>query len=156
MKSIVTTVLVFVIAALTGCANVPMTAQNGNANVYAPRQALAAGRVIDGIVTQVRIVTIESSTNSKLAGGAIGGIVGNLLARNANNTARTGATLIGGALGAVAGHQLGKHEAEEVVVMMADGYRRVLVQEPGAAPRRVNQRVLVLINGDEARIIDRM
>lgn len=156
MKSIVTTVLVLVIAALTGCANVPMTAQNGNPNVYAPRQAMAAGRVIDGIVTQVRIVTIESTNNAKLAGGALGGIVGNLLARNANNTARTGATLISGVLGAVAGHQLGKTDAEEVVVQMADGYRRVFVQEPGAAPRRVGQRVLVLVNGDEARIVDRM
>jgi len=107
-------------------------------------------------VTQVRTVTIQGSNNSTLGGGALGAVVGNLLAHKGTGTARTAATVLGGVLGGVAGNQFSKSQAEEVIVQMADGYRRAFVQQPGDAPRRVGQRVLVLVNGEEARIVDRM
>ena len=149
MKKITTIVLALIVTVLTGCAST-----HGNPNVYTRNQAMAPGRVIQGMIIQVRPVVIASSGIAQAGGAAAGAGVGALLTRNTSGTVRAVAMIGGAALGLLGGNNVGTKEAEEIVVRLTDASSRVIVQEPGATPRRPGEKVFLLINGTQARIVE--
>lgn len=151
MKMITTIALALIVAVLTGCAST-----HGVPNAYTRNQAMAPGRVIDGMIIQVRVVNIASSGTAQMGGAAAGAAAGALLGRNTSGAKRAIAILGGAALGMYGGNQLGAKQAEEIVVRLSDASSRVIVQEPGAVPHRAGEHVLVLVNGTQTRIVERM
>lgn len=151
MKKIITIALAFIVTVLTGCAST-----HGNPNVYTRSQAMAPGRVIAGMIIQVRPVTIASSTNAQLGGAAAGAATGALLTRNTSGVVRAVGIIGGAVAGIMGGNQLGTTQSEEIVVRLTDASTRVIVQEPGTYPRRPGEHVLVLVNGTQTRIVERM
>ncbi|MBK4736016.1 outer membrane lipoprotein [Noviherbaspirillum pedocola] len=157
MKTIVTIALALVVSVLTGCAGMPMmNAQNANPNVYGRNQAMAAGYVIEGTVVQVRHVTIAGSGSGQTYGAIAGGAAGLWLGRNTSGAVRALTTIAGAFGGSEVGRRVTASQGEEIIVRLVDGTNKVIVQEPGAINAQVGERVAVLINGSQTRIVSRM
>lgn len=63
-------------------------------------------------------------------------------------------TMIGGVGGTMIGSRVGRSVGEEVVVQLADNLgTRVVVQEKGNMVLAAGQKVLLLVNGMETRIV---
>lgn len=157
MKTIVTIAFAFVVSMLTGCAGMPMlNGQNANPNVYSRNQAMAAGYVIEGAVVQVRQVTIAGSGSGQAYGAIAGGAAGLWLGRNTSGAVRTLTTIVGALGGSEVGRRVTTSQGQEIIVRLVDGTNKVIVQEPGAINATVGERVAVLINGTQTRIVSRM
>lgn len=77
MKSnfVITIILAVVTVFLTGCAGMNLP-QDGNPDFYSRAQTMRTGQVVQGVVLQVRDVSIGSGSAAKSLGAAAGGIAG--------------------------------------------------------------------------------
>lgn len=152
--SIIATILAVVISMLTGCASSPLT-QGGNPDMYDRTQAMQPGRVVKGTVIQVREVRVSSSKMANTIGAVVGGVTGYAIARGrtSNGAASTLAGLAGAAAGNAFAALVGESKANEIVVELPGNDIRVVVQEKGQQLPSTGQKVLLLVNGAQVRIV---
>lgn len=121
---------------------------------YENNQRMSMGTVREGVVLQTREVRIGGTKTATGIGAVVGGAVGGAVASNKN--AGFLLSLVASTLGAAAGGALGQavtsSGALEIVVKMGNDVR-VIVQEVTDVNPRSGDRVLVLVNGSEARIV---
>lgn len=111
--------------------------------------------VLDGVVLSTRAVTVDGSQSGigAAAGGVVGGIAGSSVGGR-----REGAIV--GVLGAVAGGVIGnaveraatREEAVEILVQLAGGERRAIVQARGSENIAPGDQVIIVTTGGKARV----
>lgn len=143
----------FLFAALAPFASV----QGQSGNVYG--QAQIRGSVQEGVVLQTRNVMTEPQTyNQQMIGTTVGGVVGGLIghAINRNNNSYVGG-LIGAAAGGIAGNvvasNIARTEAREILLRTTDGGIMAVVQPLPAPEVAAGDRIAVLNQGGQLRII---
>lgn len=152
MKSITRKIVILMSAVLlSACSTVPQFSQRGNPDTYARGQAMKQGKVMQGVVLQARDITLKSGGAPIATGAGLGAGLGALLGRNSKN--QKWIALATGGAGFLAGASAGTTTAQEIVVVLGDGTSRVIVQEPGSVQARKGDKVLVLVNGPESRIV---
>jgi len=136
---------------VSGCAK-----PSASANVYNYNQTQRDQIVRNGIVINVRPITIQSDQTSgggAIAGGAVGGVAGSAVG---GGTGRTLAIIGGAILGALAGNavedQMGKKDGLEITVRLDNGETRVIAQEADL-PIMMNQRVQVVSGAGPTRVV---
>ena len=126
----------------------------GDAPASQARTALPvkSGKVLD--VQEVHI-DIPAGPNSGLLGGAIGAAAGALLGKDGGWQGQALAGTLGAAAGAKAGQMLSaeKRPAQQVIVQPDNGEPVAIIQEAGAAPLAVGQRVYLVGNGQALRAV---
>lgn len=135
----------------TGCVTVAQ--QQGDPDVYSRNQAMAPGIVCEAIVLQVREVKISASEKYSAYGSIAGGLAGYALTKGNSKAAAALGVLAGALAGGFAGKFAGESLGEEIVVRLSNGEARVIVQERGTSAIMAGNRILVLVNGPEARIV---
>lgn len=153
LKAILT---LLAVAILTGCAGAPLVSQQGNPNIYTRGQTMSPGHVVEGTVLQSRKVQIAAGSTMTGLGASIGGVLGAVAANKKGYAVQSVGALLGAVAGGALGNAAGKTEGNEIVVQLADNSLRVIVQEPGAVAAVAGERVLLLINGSEARVVGRL
>lgn len=156
MKCIKTILALIAVAVLAGCACSPLALQQGNPDTYSRGQAMSPGYVVEGKVVQARKVKISASSTMTGLGATVGGLIGAVASHKKSGALQTVATMLGAAAGAAAGKVAGNTEGNEIVVLLSDDSMRVIVQEPGAITAVAGEKVLLLINGTETRIVGRL
>lgn len=145
MKLLLTALLA---AALAGCSTTsPDVIQRGDA------QRLS--QVQDAVVLNVRPVTVEGSQSG--LGGAAGGVVGGVAGSSVGGRRES---VVVGVLGAVAGAVAGnaveraatREDAVEVLVQLASGERRAVVQARGNENLQPGDKVLLITSGNKTRV----
>lgn len=153
IKSSIAIVLSLVVLTTTGCSTTAMS-QGGNPDSYARGQTMAPGRVVEGIVLQTRPVNISGTKMATMIGATIGGLAGAALTKGkSNNFVTLLSGVAGAAAGGVAGTFVGETKGEELVVKLGDNDVRVIVQEKTNTAPVAGDRILVLVNGTQARVI---
>jgi outer membrane lipoprotein SlyB len=127
-----------------------------NPDVVSRHDAQRMSTVLDGTIVAVRDVVVDGiqSGLGGAAGGIIGGVAGSSLRGNREST-------IGGVIGAVVGGVVGnavervatKEDAVELIVQLASGERRAIVQARGAESLNVGDAVMVVTTGGKARVV---
>jgi len=112
--------------------------------------------VLDGVVISTRPVTVEGSQSGVGAGaGAVaGGVAGAHVGKGSG-------TIVGGTVGAVAGgvagnaveRQVTREEAVEILVQLASGERRAIVQAKGSEPLKPGDAVMIISEGGRSRVV---
>ena len=124
--------------------------------------ARAALAVKKGVVVDIQTVTIEipSTTTAKGLGGVIGGLAGALLgAGNGGSSNSWQAQTLAGSVGAAAGTKVGEwisketRDAQQVIVQPDQGEPLAVVQEAGADPLTVGQRVYIVGQAPALRVV---
>lgn len=151
-KSIVFAALI----AFAGTSLAGPISQGGQPDVYTRNQSMQMGRVVEGTVVQVREVTIGSGTTANTIGAVVGGVAGAAIGQKHGAAAMTVATLLGGAAGTLFGSMAGQTKGDEIVVNLGNQGYQSIVQERGAFSYSPGQKVLVMINGMEARIVSKL
>ncbi|UXY15907.1 hypothetical protein N8I74_02500 [Chitiniphilus purpureus] len=134
---------------LGGCAT------SDSANVYKRSQMRNAATVQSGVVEQVREVRMEDSTGiGAVAGGVIGGVAAGRNIGGGSGRVVSGVigTIVGGLIGNRLEEQLTSKDALEVTVLLDNGQRLVVVQEADQ-PLAPEQRVNVLSDGQNTRVV---
>lgn len=113
--------------------------------------------VTDAVVLSVRPVTVEGSQSG--VGAATGGLVGGAAAYSAGGSNPTNAAvvgLLGAAAGAVAGNLIERtgtrEDAYEIVLQLAGGERRAIVQGKGEETFKPGDAVLLINAGGKIRV----
>lgn len=148
-------VLSLIVFTATGCSSTALS-QGGNPDSYVRGQTMAPGRVVEGVVLQTRQVGISGSKVATTIGATIGGLAGAALTKGKSNnfvTFLSGA--VGAAAGGIAGAFISETKGEELVVKLADNDVRVIVQEKTSTAPIAGDRILVLVNGSEARVVSK-
>lgn len=94
-------------------------AQSGN--IYAPQQAQVAGDVMEGDVLQVSVKDVESNTEMRAVGAAVGGVLGLALASRSGTVqnrfaVNTVGSVLGGLLGERATSKFATSRAQEIIL----------------------------------------
>lgn len=135
---------------LAGCAS-------SSPDVVRRADAQRLSTVSDAVVLSVRPVTVDGSQSG--VGAATGGLIGGAAAygaggSNPGNAAVVG--LLGAAAGAVAGNiveRVGTREdAYEIIVQLAGGERRAIVQAKGEETFKPGDAVLLINSGGKIRV----
>lgn len=136
-------------AALGACASSsPDVIQRGDT------QRLA--QVQDGVVLAVRPVVLEGSQSG--VGAAVGGVTGAVAGYSASGVQREGQVLglLIGVAGAAAGNMIERmstrEEAVEILVQLAGGERRAIVQAKGGEVLAPGDAVMLITTGGKVRI----
>lgn len=139
------------VALISGCAN-----PSASANVYNYNQTQRDQIVRNGVVINVRPITIQKDQTSgagALAGGALGGVAGSAVG---GGTGRTLAIIGGAIVGALAGNvvedRVGKKDGLEITIRLDNGETRVIAQEADL-PILMNQRVQVVSGAGPTRVV---
>lgn len=109
---------------------------NRSGGDYSRNETLRGGDVVDATVLMVREVVQESTDASSAigtaAGGAIGGLAGSKIGKG-NGRYVTGilGAIAGAAIGQTAGRYASERMAGEVLVQLANGPKKFIVQEDG-------------------------
>ena len=113
--------------------------------------------VTDAVVLSVRAVTVDGSQSG--VGAATGGLVGGAAAYSAGGSNPTNAAVVGilgAAAGAVAGNLIERagtrEDACEIVLQLAGGERRAIVQGKGEETFRPGDAVLLVNSGGKVRV----
>lgn len=111
--------------------------------------------VLDGVVLSVRQVRVEGSQSGvgAVAGGAVGAIGGSSIGGRRDSK-------VGGVLGAVAGAVVGhaveraatREDAVEILVQLAGGERRAIVQAQGSEVLQAGDAVIIVTQGGRVRV----
>jgi outer membrane lipoprotein SlyB len=144
-----------ILFAITGCSSTALN-QGGNPDSYARGQTMVPGRVMEGTVLQIRQVSISGTKMASTIGAAIGGLAGAALTKGkANNFGMLLTGAVGAAAGGIVGTFASESKGTEIVVKLSDNNVRVFVQEKTGTAPVAGDKVLVLINGTEARIVSK-
>jgi outer membrane lipoprotein SlyB len=149
-KLMLTTSMVGLILALTGCAG------SKGGDVYSREDARRPMSVRMATVEGIRAVKLEG-TKSPLGAGAgavVGGLAGSGVARDAKGQA-IGAVLgavVGGIAGALAEERGTREDAVEITVRTEDGKLMAYVQAGDVNEFKVGERVRILGSGGETRV----
>lgn len=127
-----------------------------NPDVIRPGEAQYLSTVQDAVVINVRPVVVEGQQSG--AGGISGAVIGNIAGGSLGGRRDHG---IGGVLGAVAGAVIGnsverfgtREEAVEIMLQMANGDRRALVQARGDENFAPGEAVLLVTTGGRTRVM---
>ena len=150
MKKLISlTLTVAAIATLAACAN-------SSPDVIRRQDAQTMSQIQDAVVLSVRSVTVDGSQSG--IGGVVGGVVGAIAGSAGSGVQREQNVL--GVLGAVAGAAAGnaierastKEEAIEVVVQLANGDRRAIVQAKGGETLLAGDKVVIVTTGRKVRV----
>lgn len=150
MKKIISLALtVAAIATLAACAS-------SSPDVIRRSDTQTLSQVQDGVVLTVRAVTVDGSQSG--VGGAVGGVVGAIAGSAGSGVQREQNVL--GVLGAVAGAAAGnalerlstKEEAVEIIVQLANGDRRAIVQAKGGETLLAGDKVIIVTSGGKVRV----
>ena len=150
MKKLISlTLTVAAIATLAACAN-------SSPDVIRRQDAQTMSQIQDAVVLSVRSVTVDGSQSG--IGGVVGGVVGAIAGSAGSGVQREQNVL--GVLGAVAGAAAGnaierastKEEAIEVVVQLANGDRRAIVQAKGGETLLAGDKVVIVTSGRKVRV----
>jgi outer membrane lipoprotein SlyB len=111
--------------------------------------------VLDGVVLSVRQVRVDGSQSGvgAVAGGAVGAIGGSSIGGRRDSK-------VGGVLGAVAGAVVGnavervatREDAVEILVQLAGGERRAIVQAQGGEALQPGDAVIIVSQGGRVRV----
>jgi outer membrane lipoprotein SlyB len=111
--------------------------------------------VLDGTVLSVRDVKVEGSQSGvgAGAGGVVGAIAGGSVGGRRDSAA---GAVLGAVAGAVAGNAVERmatrEEAVEIMVQLANGERRAIVQAKGGEQLKAGDRVVIVTTGGKARV----
>lgn len=148
MKTIL--VLCLAVVALAGCAS------SRSGDVYSREQARHEMNVRMGVIESVREVQIEGTKTGAgtLAGGAVGGVAGSSVGGGKGQIV---GAVVGAVAGAVAGHAIEegatRKRGVELTVRLDDGKTIAVVQEDDPALFRIGDRVRVLSDYRETRVV---
>ncbi|WP_194727086.1 hypothetical protein [Noviherbaspirillum malthae] len=151
-KSAIT--LLFTALVLIGCGT-QIIGQRGNPDRYTRNEAMTTSTVVEATVVQVRKVKVASGSGFTSLASGIGGLTGVVLARNSNGNTSLVAGMVGALTGGLIGSVAGTSTAEEIIVYLPDHTRRAIVQEEGSGSYSAGDSVLVVLNGSEARIVEK-
>ncbi len=148
-KMISLTLTVAAIATLAACAS-------SSPDVIRRSDTQTLSQVQDAVVLSVRTVTVDGSQSG--VGGAVGGVVGAIAGSSGSGVQREQNVL--GVLGAVAGAAAGnalerlstKEEAVEIIVQLANGDRRAIVQAKGGETLLAGDKVIMVTSGGKVRV----
>lgn len=157
-KTLLLAILAFAVALLTGCAGNPILgSQEGNPDVYERTQVMNPGGVVEATIEQVRQVQIGASTGTKTVGAAAGGAACIALTSRGPATVALVAGLACAQVGRMFASHAGQSVGNEIVIkLVKDATMHVIVQEKGAIDYKKGDKVLVLCNGAEKRIVARI
>ena len=150
MKKLISlTLTIAAIATLAACAN-------SSPDLIGRKDAQTLSQIQDAVVLSVRNVTVDGSQSG--IGGVVGGVVGAIAGSAGSGVQREQNVL--GVLGAVAGAAAGnaierastKEEAIEVVVQLANGDRRAIVQAKGGETLLAGDKVVIVTTGRKVRV----
>ena len=150
--------VIFAVALLiltTGCSTTALSA-GGNPNSYARGQTFTPGKVFEGVVVQSRDVKIQGGAMTKTIGTGAGGLIGAVLAAKAGTYVQIAAGAVGAITGGLISTVASETNGSEIVVKIPGSQTPlVLVHEmTGSDPvPAAGDRVYVLVNGSEARIV---
>ncbi len=137
------------VALLAGCASSsPDVIQRGDTQRMA--------QVQDGTVLSVRTVVVDGSQSG--VGAVTGGVVGAIGGYGASSVPREAQVLgvLAGVAGAAAGNAIErmttKEDAVEILVQLANGERRAIVQAKGAEVLAAGDPVIIVTTGGKVRV----
>jgi outer membrane lipoprotein SlyB len=120
-------------------------------------QARTALAVRTGTVVDIQDVNIDvpANPNTNIFGGVIGATAGAVVGRDAGWAGQALAGTVGAALGAKAAERLSaeKRAAQQVIVQPEQGDAIAVIQEPGATPLAVGQKVYLVGSGNNLRAV---
>lgn len=138
-----------VVATLGACAS-------SSPDVIARGDAQRMAQVQDGVVLTVRPVVVDGSQSG--VGGAVGGVVGAIGGYGGSGVQREAQVLgvLAGVAGAAAGNAIERfstrEQAIEVLVQLAGGERRAIVQAKGAEVLAPGDAVIIVTTGGKVRV----
>ena len=143
MKNLIWTLLFIV----TGCAT------DINDNAHSLSSVGHASAVAQGVIVDVRTVSIQGSNGAgSVLGGVAGGVAASTIGRGAGSVlASVGGALAGAFIGGITQNELTKQQALQYIVRLADGDMINVIQGLNN-PLSVGQKVFVLY-GKETRLI---
>lgn len=144
--------LASIVLFVTGCTGMPV-AQDGHPDVYSRGQSMRTGQVFEGRVLQVREVQLAAGAGAKSLGTAGGMLAGLVLTGGKSVQAKAVGAMLGGFAGSMIGAAAGNTAADEIIVRLENNQTRVIVQDKGRTALQAGQKILVLVNGNEARIV---
>jgi outer membrane lipoprotein SlyB len=119
-------------------------------------EAQRLSQVQDAVVLSVRPVTVEGEQSGVggVAGGVIGGVAGSSIGGRRD-------AIVGGVLGAVAGAVIGnaaerygtRESAVEILLQIAGGERRSIVQAEGNEKLAPGDKVVLITTGGKTRVV---
>lgn len=126
-------------------------------DVIKPGDAQRLSQVEDAVVLNVRPVVVEGSQSG--LGGATGAVVGGVAGMGASSNNRSSAVI--GVVGAVVGGVVGnaverfgtREEALEILLQMASGQRRAIVQAKGSETFNPGDPVILVTTGGKTRVM---
>jgi outer membrane lipoprotein SlyB len=134
---------------LTGCA----TPTRSDAISRADTNRMST--VLDGVILSMRTVSVENTGHGAgaVAGATVGAIAGSSVGGRRESA-------VAGVLGAVAGAVVGqaveragnREEAEEILIQLRSGERRMVVQGKGSEVLRPGDAVIIVTTGSRVRV----
>ena len=124
-------------------------------DVIGRQDANRLSTVLEGTVLSVRDVKVEGSQSGvgAGAGGVVGAIAGGSVGGRRDSAA---GAVLGAVAGAVAGNAVERmttrEEAVEIMVQLANGERRAIVQAKGSESLKAGDRVVIVTTGGKARV----
>jgi outer membrane lipoprotein SlyB len=143
-------VMAVTFAALTACSTT-------NPDVIKPGDAQRLSQVEDGVVLNVRPVVVEGSQSGMggVTGAVLGGAAG--LGGSGNNTSSAMLGVAGAVVGGIVGNaveRFGTREgAVEILLQMANGSRRAIVQATGNQTFNPGDPVILMTTGGKTRVM---
>jgi outer membrane lipoprotein SlyB len=138
------------------CAMLLVGCSTTSPDVIKREDAQRMSTVLDGVVISTRAVTVEGSQSGvgAAAGAVAGGVAGATVGGGRGS-------IVGGTLGAVAGgvagnvieRQATREEAVEILVQLAGGERRAIVQAKGTETLKPGDAVMIITEGGKARVV---
>lgn len=144
-------------AVVLGVAVVLSACSTTSPDVIKPGDAQRLSQVSDAVVLAVRPVVVEGSQSGVggTAGAVIGGVAG------AGSTGNSRGAVIGGVAGAVVGAVVGnaaerfgtREDALEILLQMANGDRRAIVQAKGEQAFKPGDPVILVTTAGKTRVM---
>ena len=126
-------------------------------DVVKPGDAQRLSQVADAVVLGVRPVTVEGSQSG--LGGATGAIVGGISgsAASSNSKSAAVAAVVGAVVGGVVGNTVERfgtrEDALEILLQMANGERRAIVQAKGSETFNPGDPVILVTTAGKTRVM---
>lgn len=124
-------------------------------DVIQPRDAQRLSQVQDATVLSIRPVVVEGSQSGggAAAGGIIGGVAGSSVGGYRENIVVGVLGAVGGALAGNALERAGTREkAVEIMLQMANGERKAIVQAEGNENLQPGDSVILVTSGSKTRV----
>jgi len=126
-------------------------------DVIKPENAQRMSQVEDAVVLSVRPVVVEGSQSG--AGAVTGGVLGGAAGMGASSNNRSSAMIgvAGAVVGAVVGNAVERfgtrEDAIEILLQMANGQRRSIVQAKGSETLNAGDVVILVTTGGKTRVM---